>query len=74
MPPCSMSRAVLSARCRSTMNEPKRHTDQLDNRIDETLMMLRAAAIEQQMPISGADRVGEACAAVKREAEEDWGR
>jgi hypothetical protein len=36
--------------------------------------MLRAAAVGQQMPISGADRVGEACAAVKRKAEEGWGR
>jgi hypothetical protein len=33
--------------------------DQLDNRVDETLTMLRAAAIEQQMPISGDDRIGE---------------
>jgi hypothetical protein len=48
--------------------------DQLDNRVDETLAMLRAAAVEQQMPISGDDRVGEASAAVKHEAEEDWGR
>ena len=54
-------------------SEPQHHTDQLDNRVDETLAMLRAAAVEQQMPISGDDRVGEACAAVKREAEEDWG-
>jgi hypothetical protein len=51
-----MSRAVLSARCRSTMNEPQRH---VDNRIDETLMMLRAAAIEQGMAVSGDNRVGE---------------
>ena len=46
-------------------SEPQHHTDQLDNRVDETLAMLRAAAVEQQMPISGDDRVGEACAAVK---------
>ena len=39
------------------MNEPQRHTDQLDNRIDETLMMLRAAAIEQGMAVSGVHRV-----------------
>jgi hypothetical protein len=48
--------------------------DTLDDRVETTLVMLRAAAVEQQMPISGDDRVGEACAAVKREAEEDWGR
>jgi hypothetical protein len=41
------------------MNEPQRHTDQLDNRIDETLMMLRAAAIEQGMAVTGDNRVGE---------------
>ena len=41
------------------MNEPQRHTDQLDNRIDETLMMLRAAVIEQGMAVSGDNRVGE---------------
>jgi hypothetical protein len=58
----------------ATMNEPQHHMDQLDNRVDETLMLLRAAAVEQGMPVSGDDRVGEACAAVKREAEEDWGR
>jgi hypothetical protein len=44
-------------------SEPQRHTDQLDNRVDETLVMLRAAAIEAQMALSGDDRVGEACAA-----------
>jgi hypothetical protein len=38
------------------MNEPQRH---VDNRIDETLMMLRAAAIEQGMAVSGDNRVGE---------------
>jgi hypothetical protein len=37
--------------------------DQLDNRVDETLVMLRAAAIEQGMALSGDDRVGESCAA-----------
>jgi hypothetical protein len=37
--------------------------DQLDNRVDETLVMLRAAAIEQGMAVSGDDRVGESCAA-----------
>ena len=37
--------------------------DDLDDRIEATMLALRAAAIEQQMPISGDDRVGEACAA-----------
>ena len=36
---------------------------QLDNRIDATLMMLRAAAIERGMPLSGDDRIGECHAA-----------
>ena len=35
----------------------------LDNRVDETLAMLRAAAIEQGLAVSGDDRVGESCAA-----------
>jgi hypothetical protein len=41
---------------------------QLDSRGDATLMMLRAAAIERGMPLSGDDRMGECHAAkgVKR--------
>jgi hypothetical protein len=37
--------------------------NQLDNSVDETLQMLRAAAVEQGMAVSGDDRVGESCAA-----------
>jgi hypothetical protein len=37
--------------------------DEIDSRVDETLQMLRAAAIEAGMALSGDDRVGEACAA-----------
>src|SRR5262245_17600223 len=38
-------------------------TADLDARVDHTLALLRAAAIEQGMTISGDDRIGEACAA-----------
>jgi hypothetical protein len=37
--------------------------DTLEDRIEQTLVLLRAAAIEQVMPITGDDRVGEGCAA-----------
>jgi hypothetical protein len=37
--------------------------DHLEARIEATTLALRAAAIEQQMSISGDDRVGEASAA-----------
>ena len=37
--------------------------DDLDDRVEATTLALRAAAIEKQMPLSGDDRVGEACAA-----------
>jgi hypothetical protein len=37
--------------------------DTLDDRVEQTLLLLRAAAVEQQMSISGDDRIGESCAA-----------
>jgi hypothetical protein len=37
--------------------------DELGNRVDETLAMLRAAAIEQGMALSGDDRIAECNAA-----------
>jgi hypothetical protein len=37
--------------------------DDIDDRIEQTLVMLRTAAVEQAMPLSGDDRVGESCAA-----------
>jgi hypothetical protein len=37
--------------------------DSLDNRVDETLTMLRAAAIEHGMVVTGDDRIAEANAA-----------
>jgi hypothetical protein len=40
--------------------------DQLDNRADETLQMLRSAAVEQGMTVSGDDRISEASAAARR--------
>lgn len=32
-------------------SEPQRHMNQLDNRVDETLVMLRATAIEAGMAV-----------------------
>jgi hypothetical protein len=53
-----------SARSRwPTRGEPQRHMDQFDNRVDETLVLLRTAAIEQGMAVSGDGRVGECNAA-----------
>jgi hypothetical protein len=37
--------------------------EDLDERVETTTLALRAAAVDQQMPISGDDRVGESCAA-----------
>jgi hypothetical protein len=37
--------------------------DDLDDRAEATALALRAACIEAEMPLSGDDRVGEACAA-----------
>lgn len=37
--------------------------DDLEARVEATTLALRAAAIQAQMPLSGDDRVGEACAA-----------
>jgi hypothetical protein len=37
--------------------------DQLDNRVDETLQMLRSAAIEAEMVVSGDGRISECNAA-----------